>query len=239
MLPFDENNIRKAFEKWENEPAPLAYNKNNILNKLNIGSTPMWHQHLMQVAAIALILLLSGALGYALVRNNQAHKDNNLLLSEQIKQQQQLKQLRDSLQNNHSGHEIKYVTVVKEKKVADPDCNQNQLEAQHQIASLEKENMSLKSSLQQLSVATDELNDSIQTLLTNMNSIEEQYMTMLDKMKNKGGFDINYNQQMIASTNNSKPLHNIKRPEEEKVQIKLGSGPAGTAPIRRSFSFNN
>ena len=237
MQPFDENNIRKAFEKWDNEPAPLAYNKSNILNKLGIGTIPLWRQRLTQVAAVAIIVLLSGALGYALVNNQNARDDNHLLLSQQIKQQRLMKQLRDSLNNIKTAKEIKYVTVIEEKKVPAPECDQNQLQLQHQLATLDNENMNLKTSLQQLSTATDELTDSIQKLLTNMDAMEQEYLAVIEKMKEKPGFDINYNQQMIASTSPDKSAQPFKVINEEKVQIKLGSGPNSTAPIRRSFSF--
>lgn len=237
MQPFDENNIRKAFEKWDNEPATFDYNKSKILNKLGIGTIPLWQQRLTQVAAIAIIILLSGALGYALVNNIQAREDNQLLLSQQIKQQRLMKQLRDSLNNTKTAKETKYVTVIEEKKVPDPECDQNQLQLQHQLATLDKENMSLKASLQQLSTATDELTDSIQKLLTNMDAMEQEYIAVIDKMKEKPGFDINYNQQMIASTSPDKSAQQLKEINEEKVQLKLGSGPNRTAPIRRSFSF--
>jgi len=237
MQPFDENNIRKAVEKWDNEPASLAYNKSNILNKLGIATVPVWHQRLMQAAAIAIILLLGGVLGYALVNNHQARKDNLLLLSQQIKQQQLMKELRDSLKRVQTAKEIKYVTVIEEKKVYDPDCNPNQQQLQHQLANLEDENMNLKNSLNKLSAATDELTDSIQTLLTNMDSMAQEYLAVIDKMKKRPGFDINYNQQMIASTNESQQLNSFKETVDDKVQIKIGSRPATTAPIRRKFSF--
>nr|WP_321408230.1 hypothetical protein [uncultured Carboxylicivirga sp.] len=237
MQPFDENNIRKAIEKWENEPSPLAFNKKAILGRLSVKTVPLWHYRLMQVAAIVIILLLSGSLGYAIISTRHARLDNNMLLSEQIKQQKELKQLRDSLNTTKSEKEIRYVTVVEEKKIPDPDCNQNQLQMQTQLATLENENMNLKASLQELSTATSDLNDSIQKLLNNMDDMEQEYLTVISKMKTKSTFDINYDQQMLASSKENGSAISLNETEEEKVQLKLGNGPAGTAPIRRTFSF--
>ena len=231
MQPFDENSIKKAFDKWENEPATLAYNKAGILSRLSIGKMLTWQQRLMQVAAIAIILLLSGALGFAIITNHQARMNNNLLLSEQIRQQKELKQLRDSLKKASMQQEIKYLTVVKEKIVTDPNCNQNQLHAQHQIATLENENMALKTSLNQLSLATADLNDSIQQLLANMSEIEQEYQMVINNMRSKNSFEINVDQELIASTSDN--LNTTPTPiKDDKLQFKLGNKSSNTtAPI--------
>jgi len=237
MQPFDENSIKKAFDKWENEPATLAYNKAGILSRLSIGKMLSWQQRLMQVAAIALILLLSGSLGYTVLNNERAGNRNDLLANEQIEQKQQIQLLLDSIAQLSSKTKVEYITVVKEKKIPDPNCNENELQMQNQIAQLKNENMALKTSLNQLSLATADLNDSIQQLLANMSDIEQEYQMVINDMKSKKSFEINVDQELIASTSdnlNTTPIQ-IK---EDKLQFKLGNKSSKTtAPIRKSFSF--
>ena len=67
--------------------------------------------------------------------------------------------------------------------------------------------------------------------------IEQEYQMVINDMKSKKSFEINVDQELIASTSdnlNTTPIQ-IK---EDKLQFKLGNKSSNTtAPIRKSFSF--
>ncbi len=237
MQSFDENNIKKTFDKWDNTPVSIGYNKQNIRQQMPFAQKSKWQQHIFKAAAIALICILSGSLAYALYKNQYANKNNQLLASEHNKYQQEISQLKAVLLQNKNNNEVQYVTVVKEKLVSDPNCNENQLQLQNKITQLEDENMSLKESLNQLALASDDLNDSIQTLLANMDEIQQEYLTVLDKIKSKQSFEINYDQKLITSNKNQQ-TQDFNSVNENKIKLKIGTGNSNnSAPYRNNFTI--
>ncbi len=236
MQPFDENNIRKSFLKWENAPLVLEYDKTRILSRLSIGRVQMWPHKLMLVAAIAFILILSGTLGYALLNNRKTADTNTLLLSAQRKQEQQIQLLLDSISTLLESKQIEYITIEEEKQTPDPDYKKTQLQMHNQISQLQNENMALHTSLRQLALATDDLNDSIQKLLNNMSEIEKEYQLVINNIKPKQSFEINYDQQVLAASSDNKSITPTR--QADKMEFKIGTHTSNhTTPIRRTFSF--
>ncbi len=235
MQQFDENNIKKAIDNWENTPSGIGFNKSKLLNKLELNKKPSIALTLLRIAAVVAILLLSASVYSNLKMNKQLDKTNRLLLSAQQENELKISRLTDSILILSTSKKVEYITQIKEIPVETTPADNNAVQNEH-FTQLQLENMSLKKSLETLSLATTHLNDSIESLMNNMKLIEDEYQLVINDLQKKKSFEINFDQELIAA-NTTKQAAANQNNSEEKLKVKLGKSASRTAPIRRNFSF--
>lgn len=234
MQPINEDHIKEAIEKWEDSPAHIGFNKTGMLNKLQLEepqNVKIWQR----IAAAIIIILLSSAVIYSFNSGKRVKHQYLALQQKQLEQQKQMSLLLDSIAKLSSKQKVKYITVEKEIPTMIADNNIEHDKSKEQLAELETENMSLRTSLNQLTTASIGLNDSIKILLANMEEIQTDYQLVINSLQNKESFKVNLSEELLASSASNNSIN--KAGKEEKLKFKLGKSTPSTAPVRRSFSF--
>ncbi|MCU4174764.1 hypothetical protein [Carboxylicivirga sp. N1Y90] len=236
MQPINEDHIKEAIEKWEESPAHIGFNKTAMLNKLQLEDAQngkIWQR----IAAAVIIVLLSSLAMYSFNSSKTVKHQNLALQQEQLKQQKQIAHLRDSIARLSNNPKVEYITIEKEKPVLVAQKQSMENTNYEQIAQLEMENAKLQSSLDQLTLASIGLNDSIRILLANMEEIQNDYQIVVNSLEKKESFKVNLNEELLASSISNTTIKNNKVSKEEKLKFKLGKKAVSTSPIRRSISF--
>lgn len=211
-----DKNIQEAFLKWDEKPNLIGFNKDILWDKVQSEMpTKKKSFPFMQVAAVAIILLLSGGLAFTIHTNNQLEAHNDLLLSE-------LQKKNETVRNPIAKKEveIKYKTEIKE--VVSPEAKALIAHLKQEIANIRDENTALHQANYNGELSNLELQDSISSLLNSRSELEDFYMKQLAEIKSKmesSQLSIDIDEEALMAL--SKNTGSTQKNKRKKFQIKL------------------
>ncbi len=169
-----EEDIKKAFENWENKSTALGFDKGAVWKAIQKGDKKENSFEWRKFAAAILVLMLFSGLAYSILRNNSLSKENDRLAA-------MLQMQADSIGSLQSTAQTKIVTKIKIDTVVQYVAQEIQMNSESLKENvLKQQNEELTKKLQivqQLLVEKDNLcgllNDSVKVLIASLQSIPD------------------------------------------------------------------
>lgn len=173
-----ENQIKEAFEAWDDEKTEIGFDKAALWTSMNENKQkPIIFFSWYKVASIAIILLLSGALAFSYQAQCHLHCQNQQL----VLNLKQAKQTSKPIIEKQIEEKIIYQTQIKE--VESSQARKAFAELTTQYKSLLKENTQLKHEALQSEMKYASLSENLKSLEGNWARIEKSYAMELKQLK--------------------------------------------------------
>jgi hypothetical protein len=209
-----EKQIKSAFESWDNQTQTIGFDKNGLWNSMqeskSTSSSPWF-----KVAAIAIIILLSGALSYNIYEGNALKEKHQLLLSD-------IENLKNSINSEpivKKEVEIQYKTQVKE--VVSTEMKKRLAQLKKNYSNLLTENKNLQENIKHYAHRNYILCDSLLNLQKDHEYLEQVYAQQMEYLKEqeKSGFSIDINEEALMAL--SKTVKPIKKQNNNKLKVRI------------------
>jgi len=234
-----EKQIKNAFESWDHEKHTIGFDKTAVWNSMQ---TPKKNKgfiiHWFRLASIAIILLLIGALGHSYRINNYLQTSQDQLKTELNK----AKAHKAQVAQKELATKIIYKTQIKTVESAQAKTALANLT--ERLKGITSENTALKQQLNEEQLTNNSLNDSINTLINNLNETNEWYTQQLKNIESENqpqglSIDINEEALLALSKNKSKIISTTKNPNRKfKITFKNNSRESETsAPLFKYFTI--
>jgi len=228
-----EKQIKNAFDNWDHQSQTIGFNKSSLWNSMQASkqvSIFPW----FKVAAIAIIILLTGALSYNIYESNDLKNKQQLLLSDM-----------EILKNSFTTEpmvkkeiEIKYKTQIKE--VVSPEIKVRISQLETNYSNLLNENKSLKENIKQYAHSNYILHDSLINLKKDKEYLQQVYAQQMEYIKEQeqSGFSIDINEEALAALTETLKPDTKEQNNKLKFRIKKNRNINETsAPIFRDITI--
>ncbi|MGZ2371174.1 hypothetical protein ACXR6G_15455 [Ancylomarina sp. YFZ004] len=209
-----ENQIKEAFEAWDEEKTEVGFDKAALWTSMNENKLkPIIFFSWYKVASVAIILLLSGALAFSF----QAQCDLQCQNQQLVLSLNQTKQTNKPVIEKQIEEKIVYQTQIKEVESA--SARKAFADLAFQYENLKKENVLLKKDLNQFDSQFAYLSDSLKSLEGNWARIEKGYAMELQQLKassQSNGLSIDIDEEALLALANEMPKQENKNQEPTK-----------------------
>lgn len=232
-----EKQIKNAFESWDHEENIVGFDKTAVWSSMQ---TPKRNKSFIitwfRVASIAIILLLLGGLGYSYRMNHYLQISQDQLITELNKAHK--------AQVVQKEVETKIIYKTQIKTVESAQTKTTLANLAERLKGITSENTALKQQLNEEKLTNNSLNDSINTLINNLNKTNEWYAQQLKNIESENqpqglSIDINEEALLALSKNKSKIISTTKNPNRKfKITFKNNSRESETsAPLFKYFTI--
>ncbi len=234
-----ENNIKKAFDAWDEQPSDIGFNKEALWQSIH----PAPGKKIMvlswtRAAAAILICILAGGWLNAMYTNQQLKKEKQTL-ADQLEQSTHTRPTNiPTTEQAPSKPQIIYKTKIKE--VDSPHSQTMLAKLARKYQSVENENELLKQQIKQVTSSQMLLNDSIQGLLGNLRNIEHAYalQTQATQAPKDNTLEITIDEEaLLALTAYEKAVPQSHKSAPRQFQLTLKNNlekPEKSAPLFRN-----
>ncbi|PKQ61697.1 hypothetical protein BZG02_14835 [Labilibaculum filiforme] len=234
-----EKQIKNAFESWDNEKNTVGFDKSAVWNSMNMPTkNKVFIITWFRVASIAIILILLGGLSYSYRVNQCLQMSQNKLQIEL----NQAKALQAKIAQKEVATEIIYKTQI--KTVDSEQAKMALANLSAKIEQIASENKALQQQLSEQQLANNSLNDSINTLTTNLEEATSWYAQQLESRKGENpsqglSIDINEEALLALSKNKQKIKTTTNNPNKRfKITFKNKSRESETsAPLFKDITM--
>ena len=234
-----ENQIKNAFESWDNEENTVGFDKAAVWSSMQTPkkNKVIYLTWFRAVAVIIILFLLSGW-GYSYRLNQCLQMSQNQLRIEL----NQAKAQKTQVAQKEVETKIIYKTQIKTVESEHAKTALANLTAN--LERFTSENEALQQQLNEEQLTTSSLQDSINTLKNSLNDTNKWYALQLKKIENQNqtkglSIDINEEALMALSKNNSKTKKTTNNPNRKfKITFKNKSSESETsAPLFKDFTM--
>ena len=209
-----ENQIKEAFEAWDEEKTEVGFDKSALWTSMNENKLKSiiifsWYK----VASIAIILLLSGALAFSF----QAQCDLQCHNQQLVLSLKQTKQTNKPVIEKQIEEKIIYQIQIKE--VESPEARNAFAELETQYENLQNENIRLKKDVNQFETQFAYLSDSLKSLEGNWARIEKSYAMEIEQLEassQSNGLSIDIDEEALMALANEMPKQENKNQQPTK-----------------------
>jgi len=230
-----ENQIKEAFEAWDEEKTEIGFDKAALWASMNEKKAkPVIFFSWYKVASIAIILLLSGALAFSYRAECNLHCQNQQL-SLDLKQ---AKQVNKPIIEKQIEEKIVYQTQIKE--VESSESRKAFADLSMQYEDLKKENIRLKQNVNLFQMQYVSISDSLRSLEGNWARIEKNYAMELEQLQassQSNGLSIDIDEEALLALTAEMPKQEKRNQQStKKLTLKFSNSSSNSetsAPLFR------
>jgi len=218
-----ENNIKTAFDAWDEHSSDIGFNKDTLWQSIHPNSRKSSSMFSWtRVAAAAIILFLAGGWLNAMYTNHQLKKEK-LAIAEQLIQSQ-ANTIKDTPIAELHSSEPQIIYKTKIKQVESPQTQTMLADLAKKYQSVENTNVRLQQQMAETTLNNSVLNDSIQKLLGNLHEIKEAYALQAQAIQpaKENELEIKIDEAaLLALSENQLPKQGVSKSTPQKFQITL------------------